>query len=160
MTRFLCAVAVAAVALSGCGKKAPPKPEETPTPAPGPTPMPGSLPPRTGLPAVDRQAAIRDLKQLGLAYHNYHDTNGKGPAKPADLLPFADNNAKLIGNVESGYYVLFLNVNFIRLTDGTSNTVLGYAWNAPADGGVVLFADGQVKQVSKADFAAAPKAGG
>lgn len=162
MTRVLFSAALALFAISGCGKKPeakkPVDPPADPTPS-NPTPVPGSLPPKTGLPAVDRQAANRDLKQLGLAYHLYCDDKGKAPGKAADLLPYVDNNQKLIGNVESGYYVMYFGQLPQQMTNGTANTVLGHAWDVPTSGGVTLFADGSTKNVSKDDFAAAPKAG-
>lgn len=130
MTRFLCAVAVAVVALSGCGKKnIPAKPVDPPDD--------GGVPTRS----AEDEKASNDLKRLGLAYMNYNDAHDKGPAKPADLLPFVENDRQLMGSVERGTYVLAMNIKLMQLTRGSSNTVLGYVSTVPTAGGTVLMGD-------------------
>src|SRR5262245_26282021 len=48
-----------------------------------------------GVRAADPVTA-NELKQIGLAYHNYFATFNKGPEKPDDLLKYVENNQKLI----------------------------------------------------------------
>lgn len=136
MMKVLSAVAVA-LAVSGCGKD-------------------GGMP---GAGGGSEQKSRNDLLQLGLAYISYVDANQKGPSKPADLLQFVENNQALIAAVENGTYVLAMNVIPIKLTTGTSNTVLGYQAAVPTSGGLVLMADGSTRSMTKDEFAAAPKAG-
>ena len=136
------------------------KPEEDfSKPIPGMDKKGGSPGMKTGLPSVDRKKAENDLKQLGIAYVNYTDSNGMGPKAPADLLPFVENNAKLIKDVTDGVYVLAMGVRPALLPQGSSNTILGYVHDVPQKGGVVLFADTAVRNVRKDEFDAAPKAG-
>ncbi len=115
--------------------------------------------PKTGLPSVDRQKATNELKQLGLAYYSYHDANGRGPKSADDLKQYLEGKVQLVKDVNDGVYVLFMNVQFAQLTGGTSNTILGHVHDVPTKGGVVLFADGSVRQMNVAEFQAAPKAG-
>jgi prepilin-type processing-associated H-X9-DG protein len=44
------------------------------------------------------------------------------------------------------------------MTQGTSNTILAHEANAQTNGGIVLMADGSVRQMTAAEFQAAPKA--
>ena len=115
--------------------------------------------PKTGLPSVDRQKAMNELKQLGLAYYSYHDANGRGPKSADDLKQYLEGKVQLVKDVNDGVYVVFMNVQFAQLTGGTSNTILGYVHDVPTKGGVVLFADRSVRQMNVAEFQAAPKAG-
>jgi D-Tyr-tRNAtyr deacylase len=115
--------------------------------------------PKTGLRSVDRQKATNSLKQLVLGYFNHSDALGKPPAKPSDLLVYTENNAALIKDVEDGVYVVFMNVRLNNLPNGASNTILGYYHDVPQKGGMVMFADGSVRQMNVAEFEAAPKAG-
>ena len=114
---------------------------------------------KTGLPSVDRNKALNELKQLGMAYVAYADANGMGPKVPGDLLPFVENNAKLIKDVTDGVYVLTMGIRPALLPQGSSNTILGYVHDVPQKGGVVLFADTAARNVRKDEFDAAPKAG-
>jgi|GEM_PF-6414367 len=162
--KFQCVVGALVIIASGCGKKttptsAAPTQQAAPPPAANTTPNTNQQPRSSLRRPIDRTVAARDLKQLAIAYHNYLDANNKGPAKPSDLLPYVENNQKLIDLVTDGTYVLYMNVRLQTLVNGTSNTILGYAWDAPADGGMVLYADGSVQRKTKEEFAAAFKAG-
>ena len=77
----------------------PPKPMTTPlAPAENTSPLPGM--------AANRIRSMNNLKQMGLAFHNFHDTNGHFPANIVDkntgkpllswrvaLLPYIEQNA-------------------------------------------------------------------
>ena len=122
MTRFLCAVAVAAVALSGCGKKDTAK-------KPGDADRAAA---QRGEPTAAQRATGNDLKKLATAYHDYLFQHNKPPATAGDLSPFAPGD--LIGKVQSGAYILYMNVDVYKTPAGATNTVLGYERNVPTEG--------------------------
>lgn len=100
-----------------------------------------------------------DLKQIGLAYYNYHDSFNKGPAKAEDLAEFLENDKRLIGLLKDENIVFFFGVGIAQMTAGTSNTVLAYVKEVPDKGGLVLMGDGSIKKLSADEFAKATKAG-
>lgn len=144
-----------------------PKPVDTSIPpvvSESPMDPPPKTNPSTGLnnspfAIRDRAKIQNELKQIVLAYHNHHDTANKGPSKVEDLAPFLDNNARLIKAIKDGEYIVFWDVKFVSLTEGTSNTILVYQPEAKARDGYVAMADGSVKRMSAAEFEKAPKAG-
>jgi hypothetical protein len=116
-------------------------------------------PPAPAAGAADREKKTNDLRQIGLAYHNCLETNKKPPAKVEDLEPFYEKNAKITAALKDGTYVFYYNVKLTDMTNGTSNTILGYEKDAPTKGGVVLFGDGSVKPLTADEFAKTAKAG-
>jgi hypothetical protein len=103
-----------------------------------------------------------DLAQIGMLYHSYCDLNsGKPPATLDEFVKFAQTNqpgaAPAISGLQSGKYVIYLGVDFKKQTQGTGNTVLAYDANVPTAGGPVVMADGMVRQMTAAEFAAATK---
>jgi hypothetical protein len=110
--------------------------------------------------AVDRTKAENDLKQIGLFYQQYADTNGKPPANQQDFLGYIQREAReLAQHLQDGWYVVYWKVNPATLPAGTSNTVLAYQSDLPTSGGMALMADGSVQRMTAQQFAAAPKAG-
>lgn len=101
--------------------------------------------------AADRQRLLNDLKEFGLAYHNFHDANAKAPSGWSDLQSVGvapDLQQKL----ESAGYQFVFDVKFADMTVGTSNFVLAYPTNAASDGGLVALGDGSVTQLTAAEF--------
>jgi hypothetical protein len=106
------------------------------------------------------QRVANDLKQLAIAYHNFHDSHARGPASAAEWNKMAasPDDKALISAVAAGEYVFYWNVKFTALTAGTATTVLGYEKQVPTAGGLVVMADGAVVTLTPQEFASAPKA--
>jgi hypothetical protein len=102
---------------------------------------------------LDKAKMTTYLKQIGLAYHNYLDSNGgKAPAKADDLGPYVENDKKLLDALKSGDIVFAWGVRLTDMTAGSSNTVLAYEKDAPTKGGQVLYGDGSVKKLTADEF--------
>jgi len=112
-------------------------------------------PPVAGLADRRRQ---NDLKQIGLAYHNYFSANNRAPSKVEDLAPFYESSVELTRSLKSGDIVFFYGVGLREMKAGTSNTVLAYEKAVPTTGGYALFGDGSVKMLTPAQFKSAVKA--
>ena len=108
--------------------------------------------------AAQKQKERNDLMQIGLMYHNYIDVNKKGPATLDDFVRFAQkSDPAVVNDLQSGKYVIYLDVDISKLPDGAFNTLLGYEANTPTAGGPVVMADGSTKDMTAAEFAAAKK---
>jgi hypothetical protein len=105
---------------------------------------------------ADDKVTANDLKQLGLAYHNFLDVSkGKSaPVKAEDLEPFLDQKVreKILGFLKSGQIVFIYNVRIAEMIMGTSNTLIAYEKNTPEGGGPVLYGDGSVKTLTADKF--------
>jgi hypothetical protein len=109
--------------------------------------------------AAARAKRTNDLKAIGLAYHNYHQTFGKGPAKAEDLKEFLYDDASAWNALQSGDVVLIYGVNIATgMPQGASITVLGHEKDASTKSGLVLLGDASVKSMTADEFKAAPKA--
>jgi hypothetical protein len=95
-----------------------------------------------------------DLRQIGLAYHAYHDANARGPANGDDLGPYFDakDRKRLVDAVNLARVVFIFNVRLQDMTEGTSNTVLAYVQETPRDGGLVLYGDASIKILTADEF--------
>jgi hypothetical protein len=109
----------------------------------------------------DRARLPNLLKQLGLAYHLYWDSNGgKGPGSQKDLEPFYENNQTINKLLSEGNIIVFYGATLTSMTQGTSNTILAYEKDADQGMRHVLMADGRAVVMNQADFDKAPKAVG
>jgi hypothetical protein len=111
--------------------------------------------------AAQRAKESNELMQLGLLYHNYYDSTNKWPATVDEFVKFAQANDPATGPVisalQSGKYILYMDVDVAKLPAGSGNTVLAYEADVPAAGGPVLMADGSIRQMTAAEFSAATK---
>jgi hypothetical protein len=79
------------------------------------------------------------------------------PRKPEDFNDFVDSMPTAIQRVKDGEYVVAWGAGR-SAAPGASGQILVYEKKAPTEGGAVLLRDGTVKQVTAAEFSAAPKA--
>jgi hypothetical protein len=108
--------------------------------------------------AAQKAKRSNDLKQIGLAYHNYFDAVGQAPTKVDDLKNYMEGGDAAYQALANGDYVVLWGVRITEMTAGASNTVLGYEKDVPTKGGLVLMGDAFVKEMSADEFKNAPKA--
>jgi hypothetical protein len=88
---------------------------------------------------------VNDLKQVGLAYHWFHDQHKRGPADWDEFAQFVADDAmaaESLNRVRAAGYDVKWNVNFNEVSQGLSNTVLA---SRPA-GPPTLMMDGSVRE--------------
>jgi hypothetical protein len=117
--------------------------------------------------AAERARRNNDLKQIGLAYHNFFDSQkGKrGPASAAELqaLSAGDPQAQAVMGMAGpgGPYTVIWDVNIAEVAkgpNGMSGTILGYETKVPKEGGLVLMVDGSTRMMTAQEFAQTPQA--
>ena len=107
--------------------------------------------------AGDRARVTNDLKQLGMAYIAYQDTNQKPPKSYQELATYSQ---KMGDPLSAG--IASLNVTWgagmaYLCRDGAAAEVV-VAHGPVADVVPALFADGSVRSLTKAEFDSAKKA--
>jgi hypothetical protein len=148
-------LALAAALAAGCSDKGSSKDDE-PKGFPGPEGGQGGI-----IRTRNVQLVQNELKQIGLAYHNFHDAKRCGPANVDELAPFFDNDPKLKQAFQQGRYVFHWNLGLRQMTQGSSNTILAYERDPDANGNrIVVMGDGTPKTMGDAEFKAALKAQG
>jgi hypothetical protein len=101
--------------------------------------------------ADDATEFSNDLKEILLAYHTYADKNkGSAPTKAADLAPLLEKRA--LARLDDKSVVFVYGVTLKDMINGTSNTILAYAKDAPEKGGLVAYGDGSVKKLTADEF--------
>jgi hypothetical protein len=114
--------------------------------------------------AAQRAQRSNQLKEIGLAYIGFLDTKGANksaaPMKVEDLTSLSPDT---ITAVKNGDIVVIWGVSSAdrRAADlgaGTSQTILAYEKDAPNNGGLVLFLDINVENLTAADFKAKAQA--
>jgi hypothetical protein len=106
---------------------------------------------------VGRQAGLVDLEQFG-KYYLTDATLGQSPKRLEDMSDLKRDLPKVYQAIQEGRYVVFWNAN-TNPPAGASNTILAYVKDAPAKGGLALFLDGRVRNLTAQEFQAAAKAG-
>ena len=125
-----CAVVLLAIVASGC--------KETRAP-------------HTGVPA---NLGENGLEELASVYKYIAQNKEQVPRKLEDLTEKQAALPTAWGKIESGEYI----VQWGAGVSGSGGAVLAYEKSAPDSGGLVLLQDGTVKQLTAAEFKAAPKA--
>jgi hypothetical protein len=109
--------------------------------------------------AAQRAQRSNDLKAIGLAYHSHLDANGgKAPTRATDLQPYLTEFPHAIQGLNDGSIVFLYGVRLTEMTEGASQTVLAYEKDVPANGGLVVMADGTPRQVTPQEFQKLPQA--
>jgi hypothetical protein len=143
-------------ALSGCNKKK----AETATPS-SPAPENAKSPIGNYLPAVGRAETENDFRQ----FHGYYltaalDPTGKPPRSLAEMPPeFRRDMPKTYKRFAEGNYVVFWGADFKNAPAGATNTLLAYEKAVPEKGGVVVFLDGHIRNVTAQEFQTFAKPG-
>lgn len=128
LTALTCALA--ALAFAGCGKT------------------------ETSAPAV---AAQTKMAEIAAMYKGYTKDHKKPPRQLSDFdHPYEPANIDGYAALRSGECVMIWGGSMPGASAGT--TVVAYEKAVPAQGGLVLFQDGTIKQVTADEFKAAPKA--
>jgi hypothetical protein len=111
--------------------------------------------------AAARQKTMNDIKQVSLAYILFLEDKKAPPADEKDFTAFVSvkqpDAVAAWSNLQAAGYKVYWGVHPLKLTSGSSNTVLIYPGDAPAKGGIVGFADGSVRELNAAEFNAAAK---
>ncbi len=105
-----------------------------------------SRPPTTGENLADLKEMLEELQSQ----------KKKPPAKVADLRPQEPIHPMAVRQLTQGLVVYAWGTGL----DAASPAVLAYPKEAAEKGGPVLLQNGTVKEMTAAEFAAAPKAGG
>lgn len=112
--------------------------------------------------------AKADLGAIAMEYHWYVDVHRKPPANMQELVSFKNPYTSLSGNqssssrataaLQSGDYVVLWSYNVAKDLAQNGNYILAYHKGVPTEGGYVAFADSSTRKLSRAQFAATPKA--
>jgi hypothetical protein len=99
--------------------------------------------PASGCGAGDMQLR-NDLKQVGLEYHNYHDSHQQGPPNWEEFIAFAQGMGAPLDSfqrVRDAGYEFVWGAKFSEMSGGLSNTVMA---KPPGPGPKLMF-DGSVQ---------------
>jgi hypothetical protein len=103
-----------------------------------------------------QQAVLQDVADMIRATSQ---PNGRGPTKLADLDRVREMYPRGYEAVKSGEVVVLWGTGVKGEGEmGKGGEVIAYEKDAPTNGGYVLLSSGEVKQMSAAEFKAAPKA--
>lgn len=96
----------------------------------------------------------QNLTELKMLLEEYQTTYKKAPAKQLDLVKLEPSYPGAVRLLARGEIVYVWGVSLSQSNHG----ILAYHKDAPEKGGSVLMEDGTVKDVTAAEFTAAPKA--
>lgn len=115
--------------------------------------------PAGGAPLPDQQKRTNELKAIVFAMHNYENATGKFPADQQTFVQWVQKSQpQVVQYLQSGQYtVLFAGVRLVELVEGTSNTVVAYDNQMAGGNRLVATADGNVRLMPEAEFAAKPR---
>jgi hypothetical protein len=141
---FLVLATLAAAPCVGCKRKA----AETVKSSPDNTRPPiGNI-----LPSVGRLAVEKDLREFA-GYYLAAASTDKPPRSLSEMPPeFRRDMPKTYKAFEDGNYVVFWGADPKRSLSGWSKTLLAYEKATPEKGGLVVFLDHHVENVSAQEF--------
>jgi len=101
-----------------------------------------------------------ELREVGQMLTLYSGESGKGPKKAADLAKYETGTPLGYKAVKTGDVVVVWGAKMPGEGEAKSAPpdVIAYEKKTPTEGGFVLLLNGDVKEMSAADFASAPKA--
>ena len=97
--------------------------------------------------AAQRAESNNDLKELGLAYWNYRDMNGKSPASWDDLTSSGTIGSETVAKLQAQNITVAWNVDLTQVPMGVSEYVLAYPSGASTPSVPVLMGDGSVQNL-------------
>jgi len=101
------------------------------------------------------------LNEVGSMLRLYTGKANRGPAKVADLAEYEAGHPLALAAVRKGEIVIVWGATMAGEGEGGGAAeIVAYEKVAPTDGGAVLLQNGQVKTMTAAEFATAPKAAG
>jgi len=108
--------------------------------------------------SAERKKAQNDLKELGIAYITYQDTNQKPPKSLDELVAFAQKSGSPLSSGVIRLSVVWGAGMAGLCRDGAASEVV--IASAPASGGLVpvLMADGSVRTMNQKEYDGAKKA--
>ncbi len=102
-------------------------------------------------------SAEEGLKELVGVYRYIEYSKLPLPSKPDDFNDHIDTMPNGLARIKQGDFVVAWGVGR-AVAPGAGNQILVYEKKAATEGGAVLLRDGTVKQMTAAEFSAAPKA--
>jgi hypothetical protein len=102
--------------------------------------------------AAKRHKALEDLKQLGIAYHSFNETEIRPPKSYEEL------NKKFPLPPGCEQATVFWGANARTQESKASEVILGYMPNPAAKGVLVLYCDASVAELTDQEFSKAKKA--
>jgi hypothetical protein len=97
--------------------------------------------------AAERAQSHNDLKELGIAYYNYRDQNGKSPASWDELAGSGLMSGETIQKLQAQNFTVNWGVDLYQLPTGTSDYILAYPSNPSPPSAPVLMGDGSVLNI-------------
>jgi hypothetical protein len=102
-------------------------------------------------------AAADALKELTAVYKYLDYSKAAPPRRLEDLTQFIDTLPTAYYRLQSGEFQMVYGVG-MSTSPANGSQVLAYERKAATEGGAVLLRDGTIKQMTAAEFSAAPKA--
>jgi hypothetical protein len=108
--------------------------------------------------AAARVTRSNQLREIGLAYHQFLKDHPRAPENAQELQKYLGDSPKTYAMLTDGSLVFIYGVRPADMPEGSNRTVLAYEKTVPESGGLVLYANSDVEQVTAAEFANKPKA--
>lgn len=116
---------------------------------------------------VERRLLIVEIKRFGLLYHEFYSAYRRAPTDLVELESFTPPNPfakpgfyhgkRVTDAIRQGRFVVVWSAVFTGDSDENEKYLLGYENTAPEKGGVVLHANGVVREITADEFKSFPK---